>query len=389
MRPADFEEWDSLAVDPEALFARLREVLEGEGRFQELFEALQLERRHELELPLVGNVDLDGFSIEVRTKFDRAFRDDCRDVGDRLLKRGDIVGAWPYFQAIQDPAPVAAALDAWKPGPETSREELQQIIQIGFGLGVNPVRGYELVLSSGGTCDGINIIEQHFPFGPAVRERCVGLLVDQLHREVTDGVRKLLESRSVALEVDVGLGDWLHRHGNELTGPMCPVDDSHLQAVIRFSLASRDPETLRRATELAKFGTLLDDSYQRQEAAPFQDFYRDYHVLLSGLAGQQPPEVVEAHFGSKLDGLSGSGARFPAEVLVFAQHRLGRSHSALETYERHLLEPGRALNLAPPLAELCSAAGNYRLLRETAKAQGNLARYAAALLSSPLEHRPR
>src|SRR5436305_12649555 len=81
------------------------------GQLGPLFEAKVMQQRLKLGLPLLqgnsANIDQ-----EKRTALDNATIQAAREVGEAGLRRGDIAGAWPYFRAIGERAPVASAIDA-------------------------------------------------------------------------------------------------------------------------------------------------------------------------------------------------------------------------------------------------------------------------------------
>ena len=82
--------------------------------------------------------------------YETAFRDAARETGELFLAGGDVVGAWPYFKAIGEQEPVAAAIEN-----VTGGENLDRVIEIAFREGVNPRKGFELLLEHHGICSAI------------------------------------------------------------------------------------------------------------------------------------------------------------------------------------------------------------------------------------------
>ena len=101
--------------------------------------------RHRLGLPLIETEKVLDLDDERRQTYETAFRDAARETGDMFLAKGDIVNAWPYFKAIGEHAPVAAAIEH-----ATGTENLDRLIEIAFREGVNPRKGFELLLEHHG-----------------------------------------------------------------------------------------------------------------------------------------------------------------------------------------------------------------------------------------------
>src|SRR2546426_447100 len=115
------------AGGPVAGFDFLARKFREEKGYRLLFEARLMKRRHELGLPLIQTDNLDNLPPEVRRTYEEAFIEAAREVGGLFLADGDIPNAWPYFRAIGEPGPVAAAIEKVEP-----REGIEPIIEIAF-----------------------------------------------------------------------------------------------------------------------------------------------------------------------------------------------------------------------------------------------------------------
>jgi len=130
---------------PEAVFELLLQRAREEKKHRMLFGARVMQVRHRLGLPLIETepvLDLDG---DRRKQYEAAFREGAREAGELCLAAGDIPSAWTYFQAIGERQPVAAAIEN-----VTGDENLDRVIEIAFREGVNPRKGFELILQHRG-----------------------------------------------------------------------------------------------------------------------------------------------------------------------------------------------------------------------------------------------
>src|ERR1044071_3130777 len=87
-----------------------------EKNYPSLFEARLMQKRLELGLDPIQIGSLDDVPVAVRPAYERAFVDAAREVGGLFLADGDVARAWPYYRAIGESAPIAAAIEAAEPG---------------------------------------------------------------------------------------------------------------------------------------------------------------------------------------------------------------------------------------------------------------------------------
>src|SRR5215472_6065835 len=216
-----------------------------EKNYPSLFEARLMQKRLELGLDPIQIGSLDDVPAEVRPVYERAFVDAAREVGGLFLADGDVTRAWPYFRAIGDPAPVAAAIEQ-RTAPA---EDMDSVIAIAFQERVNPRKGFELILNQYGICRAITCFDQ-YP-GPAGRDESLHLLVRTLYEEVVAALRNTIERQEGAAAQSHRLSelmagrDWLFENNSYY------VDSSHLISVLRYGLDLENPQYLRMAIELA------------------------------------------------------------------------------------------------------------------------------------------
>jgi hypothetical protein len=353
---------------PQAGFELLVGKFREEKKYPLLFEARVMQSRHALGLPLVENGPLDDLPEEKRAAHERAYIDAAREVGGMFLADGDIARAWPYFRAIGDSAPVAAAIGNVAPG-----ENQEAIIEIALHERVHPRKGFELILADFGICRAITFLGQ-YP-DPRTRDDCVRLLVRTLQRELVESLQRAIakvegaapETRSVP-ELMAGR-EWLFGEYDYY------VDTSHLVSILGFSLDLDDRDTLTLAVELAEYGKHLSPMFRYRGDPPFEDGCADYAVYLRALIGDGADEAI-AHFRGKA---VPSDPR-PAEALVTLLVRLDRYTEAIDVSLDYLrdLEPARLQ--CPSVFQLCQMAGDYGRLRELARERGDLLHFAAGAM---------
>jgi hypothetical protein len=353
---------------PQAGFELLIEKLREEKKYPLLFEARVMQSRHALGLPLVQNGPLEGLPENKRSAHECAYIEAAREVGGLFLADGEIARAWPYFRAIGESAPVAAAIESVAPA-----ENQEAIIEIALHERVHPRKGFELILANFGICRAITFFGQ-YP-DPQTREDCVRLLVRTLHRELVESLQRAIakvegaapEARSVP-ELIAGR-EWLFGEYDYY------VDTSHVVSILGFSLDADDRETLAMAVELAEYGKHLSPVFQYRGDPPFEDGFADYAVYLRALAGENAGEAI-AHFRSK----TAPGDPRPAEALVTLLVRLERYAEAINVSLEHLrdIEPARLG--CPSVFQLCQMAGDYGRLREVARQRGDLLHFAAGAM---------
>ena len=365
---------------PDAALEYLTSTLAERGEFRALLDAMLLKARHELGLPLIQLGGLNDLPEPARSQYEERYVAAIRTVGTRLLESGDIPAAWPYFRAIGEPEPIAAALESYRPAE--ADEQLGQVVEVAFNQGAHPRRGFELILDHYGACSAITAFE-HLPPEEATRTACAGLLVRHLHEQLTASLRADIARRGqpvppegTAIPGLIAGRAWL------LGDDAYHLDVSHLAAVVRMAPLLTDPESIARAVELTDYGRSLSDRYRYEGNPPFDRLYEDHAVYLRALLGQDVEGAI-AHFHAKLPPPESDDRddALPAQILVRLLVRLGRLEAAIDVAAAHLAGYPDSALICPSLAQLCHRAGRPDRLARIARDDGDLVHYAAALLS--------
>ena len=339
-----------------------------------LFEARLMQARHKIGLALVFNGSLDDLPQSERQRYEEAMKEAAREVGGLYLADGDILRAWPYFRAIGDPAPVADAIEKIE-----SHDQLDGIIELAFGQGVNPRKGFELLLKHHGICRAITFFQQ-YP-DPKSRDQCALVLLGALHSELVDNLKRaILQTEGQQPEgTDVSKliqgRDWLFGDLDYY------VDTAHLTAIIPLALDFTDPDAIGLAIELCDYGAHLSPKFHYHSAPPFEDFYRDHAIYLKALVACDTDSAV-AHFRNKVDVSDPTTAgTAPAQVLVLLLTRLKRYQDAIQASLEHLSDQNPNELGCPTIPQLCQLAGDYDSLRQLARRRGDMLNFTAAAIA--------
>ena len=363
------------SAGPAAVFGLLvRSALETKD-YRILFGTRMMQIRHDLGLPLIETEPTINLSGERLSAYENALNRAARETGELFLTDGDVVNAWTYFKALGDAAPVASAIERVNGG-----EQLDRVIEIALHEGVNPRKGFELVLKHHGICRAITLFGNHRDY--ATRQYSLQLLVRTLYGQLTASVRETIVSVEGAAPENDRLAELIAGRPWLFEGNSSYVDSTHLSVLLRFTPELEDPESLRMAGEMADYGRCLAPMFHFRGDPPFEDTYADHAVYLRALLGENVDQAV-AHFRKKAtEAISALGDTTPAEVLIELLVRLGRHTEAIEaSLQLFPASNSNPLSCASAI-QLCQMAGDYRQLRNLARERGDLLTFSAAVIQS-------
>ncbi|HXB67037.1 MAG TPA: hypothetical protein VNY05_02270 [Candidatus Acidoferrales bacterium] len=340
-----------------------------------LFGARIMQARHRLGLPLIETEPVLNLAADQRLTYETAFREAAREAGELLLAGGDIAGAWPYFKAIGEPGTVAAAIENVNGG-----DHLDRVIEIAFQEGVNPRKGFELILEHHGICRAITWFGSNRDYDS--RRKSLRLLVETLYGQIASAIKETIASAEGAAPEANGLAELMAGRAWLFEGNSSYTDSTHLTSVLRFTPELEDAETLRMALEMAEYGQCLAPMFHFRGDSPFEDPYLDHAVYLRALLGRDVDAAI-AHFRQKAT----PSAEFPldtapAEVLIELLVRLERYAEAIQASVDCLPEASGAPLSCPSVLQLCQMAGDYEGLRRLAREREDLLGFAAGLIQS-------
>jgi hypothetical protein len=356
---------------PAAVFDLLiRTALETKD-YRLLFGTRMMQIRHDLGLPLIETEPTVNLAGDRRLAYENALNNAAREAGELYLAQGDIVNAWTYFKAIGDPAPVSAAIEKVDGG-----EQLDRVIEIAFHEGVNPRKGFELILEHHGICRAITLFGNHRDY--ATRQYSLQLLVRTLYEQLTASVRETIVSVEGTAPDNHRLADLIEGRPWLFEGNSSYVDSTHLSVLLRFTPELEDPESLRMAVEMADYGRCLAPMFHFRGDPPFEDTYADHAVYLRALLGEEVDHAI-AHFRKKAAEKDPRDTT-PAEVLIELLVRLRRYAEAIQASLEFFPDSSATPLSCASAIQLCQIAGDYRQLRELARERGDLLAFTAAVI---------
>jgi hypothetical protein len=343
-----------------AVFDLLMGRARAAGDYRALFNIAIMRVRHGLGLPLIETESLSELTPGQRQTYEAAFRESAREAGELCLAGGDIVNAWPYFKAIGEYETLATAIEGVNGG-----ENLDRVIEIAFQEGVNPRKGFELILQQHGICSAITWFGANRDRGS--RQACLRLLLHTLYREIVAALKRTIASAEGAEPQTDRMADLIAGRGWLFEGMSTYTDATHVTSILRYAVELEDAPSQRMALEVAEYGQRLDKMYHFRGDPPFEDTYRDVAVYLKALLGEDADAGI-AHFRSKITGPEDALA---AEVLIDLLSRLERYAEAIEASIAYL--PAASL-------QLCQMAGDYATLRDLARRREDVVGFAAGII---------
>lgn len=364
-----------LAALMEALAGEFRE----EKKYHELFEVMKMQLRHRLGLPLLYNDTGDDLDESVGKQLEDGLIAACREVGEALLTEGRIREGWMYLRPVGEKSRVAELIAE----VEVDDENMDEIVEVCLNEGVDPARGYALVLENYGTCNSITTFESSaHQLTREDQQACARLLLKHVHDELKASVVADISHQEGATPGEATIAelvadrDWLFGENSY------HIDTTHLASTVRLSRLLDDEPSLRLAIDLTEYGRRLAEQFQYQGDEPFVDIYPSNALFFKAVLGEDVDEAL-AYFKDKAETVDAyqQGA-MPIEVYVDLLARRGKYQEAIDTAISLMPDDVHTVGYAPSLLELSQKAGNYDALLEYCKKRNDVLGYATALAYS-------
>lgn len=356
-----------------ACFNFLVDKFRTEKKYPELFEAILMQKRHELGLPLFPRGPLSDLPIDKQKSYDAGSIEAAREVGGYFLAEGDITKAWPYYRAIGEAGPVRDAIDRL-----SSSDDQEGVIEIAYNERVHPRKGFELLLENYGTCRAITHFAQ-YP-GPEGLTESARLLTEKVYGELRDNLIRAIKRKegeapqSSSVSELISGRDWLFEGSNYY------IDTSHVSSIVQYSLDWHESRNLRLVIELCEYGQKLSEMFQYAGQPPFENVFEDYEIYLRAVLGENV-EIAIDHFRKKIETSDPyEVGTAPAQTLVKIFVQLGRFNEAIDVYQRYLKDSDPNYLNCPNARQLCDMAGDYERLCDLAREDDDLLSFTAAIV---------
>jgi len=377
--PAVFEQLQNTlqARGPAAAIDELCESLKAAGDYSALFYALLMKKRVELGINPFPTGTSTELPPETHEEYESAIREAGRHVGALYLAQHDIRKAWFYFNMLGEPEPIRDYIQNYKPGES---DDPQPVIEVALYNGVDPVRGFGLILERYGICNAITTFgQQDFGRNPPAKQACIKLLVRALHDQLLERLRSDIVMRGDTYPQTGSIIELLQGRGFLFAEDAYHIDTSHLSSVVQMSLELTEGEEVLLARELCAYGTKLNSQFHQQADPPFENTYADYMILLEVTGGIYVEKGLQ-HFRDKIEPEVAQGNTFPAEVYVNLLLRLNRRDEAIEAAKKYLSAEARQMS-CPGVYELCQQEKDFTGLANAARQRGDGVNYLASLIA--------
>jgi hypothetical protein len=366
-----------------AMLAATAEQLKLEKKYHELFEALKMQVRHRLGLPLLsGESSSDDLPEATRMQLEEGLIDACRQVGELLLRAGRVREGWMYFRPVGDKTRVAELIANITPDEDNAEE----LIEVLLHESVDTARGFQLLLDINGTCNAITTFDQVIAGRPKKeRQAAASALLRRVHSELVSNVmadiarQEGVTPASVApaepaLAALIADRDWLFAEG------AYHIDTTHLAAVVRMARVLEDPRELQLAFDLTEYGRRLSPQLQYEGDEPFLEQYPANALFFQALLGKQTAEAIQ-YFSDKAHLLEPQyHGTEPLEVYLDLLTRLQQPAIALQEALAMIPTSVPFSAYAPMLLNLCQQAENYSGMLDFCRSRQDVLGFAAALV---------
>ncbi len=366
------------AAGPSAAIDLLCSSLNEIGDYNALFYALLMKKRVELGVSPFPTGAAAELPSETHEQYEQTIREAGRLAGHLYLDRDDIRRAFFFFNMLGELDSIREYILRYD---VTEDADPQAVIEIALYQGVEPARGFALVLERYGICNAITTFSQHdFSRYPQAKQECIKLLVRSLHEQLLERLMSDILERGDTIPVENNVGDVLVGRPYLFANDAYHIDTSHLSSVVQMSLELISGEELKLARGLCAYGEKLASHFHQVADPPFERTYSDYKILLEVTAGIDVDKGLK-HFRDKIDPEMEQGNTFPAEVFVNLLLRLDRKQEAIDIAKKYLSGETRPMS-CPGVYELCRDAKDYQGFAEAAKKRADGVNFLAAKIAN-------
>jgi len=371
--------------DPAQMIGVMVDHFRSEGKPRELFEALKMQVRNQLGLPLLVD-DEPRRPEEIEQQLEQGLLAACREAGLMLIQQGKVGEGWMYLRPTGD---IDLAREQLAAVPITD-ENYDEMVQILLHEGVDVARGFQAVLDHQGTCNSITLYEQALvQRSKADRQAAAACLLDHFYQELSSLVRSDVLRREKPADPEESLFDIIEKRKWLLDEGGYHLDTTHLSAIVKIATLLEEPHQLQKAWELCQYGRRLNHQFQYPGEEPFVDFYPSHLTFYSILRGENVDaglKVFQRKAQTVDPAVHGTGA---IETYVDLLTRVGRPAEAIEATVELVPSDVPPQRIIPLLLDIAGQAKRQgidasRPILEYCQQQGDVLGYAAVLQAAKL-----
>lgn len=366
---------------------QLIKTLRDNRDFHQLFEALKMQTRFQLGLPILYEQRPVELNSDQETQLETGLLSACREVGTLLVESGKLREGWIYLQPIGDQELNQELLE----GFPIDEENVDEVIDISLMQLAAPSVGYSLVLQRYGTCNAITSFDScAHTLDVKNKKELAKLLTEHIYLELNENLKNYLNENQVAVDSQTTFLQ-LFQSNKKLfreTGPM--VDATHLSSIMRIGRILDDRGTLIKLAEMAEYGCQLAEPFHFPSEPPFEKTFRDHLAFYRSLCSDDLESVEVKHAVQLFDQKSRSSAQDEHnsvcdEVFVDLLHRLGMTQHAIEVSLERLSARNELTGIASPVHQMAESPEHFAILEKHYHGKNDLLGYAVSLL---LQHPP-
>jgi len=356
----------------------------------ELFEALKMQIRGRLNLPLISSEHDEPRPEDVEHQLEMGLLDACREVSDMLFADGKVAEGWMYLRPTGDKERGRKRISEIA----ITDDNLDAMVQVLVNEGLDVGRGFAAVVKFQGTCNSITLYEQAIATQSRRNQQAAAsVLLNHLYDELVGLVRAdiarrprsntdVRDSEQETLLQMMTTRPWLFDDGTY------HLDTTHLASTVRIASILDDPVEWQRAFELCQYGRQLAATYQYPGDEPFVDFYPAYSAYYSVLLGNNHEAGLKLFerkartLDTKKHGTAG------IETYIDLLDRSGQAATAIEVAVELVPSDVPSQRLIPRLVELRSHIDSpeqqeraTKMILDYCQRHNDVLGYAAAALS--------
>ncbi len=361
----------------EAVLRRLAEQLRAKAKYHELFEALKMQLRQQLGLPLLFSDDANELDEPTRDKLDQGLLDICQQIGRHLLEQGSAREGWMYWRPLgrrQEAADLLGSVEA-------NDDNLDELVEVFLREGVDPGRGYSLILEHYGTCNAITTLEGELYQRPKPEQQVlVGLLLKHVHAELLANVRADISQHEQRDPPEHSLAELIADRDWMFTEYSYHIDTTHLASTVRFARRLEKEDELRLARDLTQYGKRLNSQFQYPGDEPFNDLYHSHELFFQVLLGENVDEAL-SYFQDKAETVDPDEHGCVAiETYVDLLARADRFEQAIKVMVDQMPQGSQPAGICPSLFELAEKANQFEDFLRRCREQEDLLGFATGLI---------